>query len=196
MPSLRIWNYRDFILKPWSKWQFLLLSRENWCHLCSLTTEYWFSFCEVYTYLSSMGANLQPWWLRGEKNYNGKAHRLPGLVTIRCSRLLDVLFFEKVAVRAGSFKPKWFVIDCINQDPVGFHVAVAGWLHRSRQRMVSVVWWKWGALSSKLHDFPKFLQIFTSFPHSFDLPGKLSGLGDLLHFSQSLDIASNDSNSW
>jgi len=36
-----------------------------------------------------------------------------------------ISFFEKVAVRAGSFKPKRFFISCINQDPVGFNVAVA-----------------------------------------------------------------------
>ena len=36
-----------------------------------------------------------------------------------------ISFFEEVAVRAGSFKPKRFFISCINQDPVGFNVAVA-----------------------------------------------------------------------
>ena len=40
---------------------------------------------------------------------------------------------------------------------------------RFRERMVSVVWWKWGALSQKLDDFLEFLQILASFPHAIDI---------------------------
>ncbi len=36
-----------------------------------------------------------------------------------------ISFLEKVAVRAGSFKPKGFFIGRINQDPVSFNVALA-----------------------------------------------------------------------
>lgn len=59
-----------------------------------------------------------------------------------------------------------------------------------------MVGWKRGALSQKLDDCLEFLQILASLSHAFDIAGKLLGLGDFLHFSQSLNIASNDSNSW
>jgi hypothetical protein len=56
-------------------------------------------------------------------------------------------FFKEVAVRTGSFKPKRLLIDRINQDPVGFDVAVACWLPWPRERVVSVGWWKRSTLS-------------------------------------------------
>ena len=62
-------------------------------------------------------------------------------------------FLEKVAVRAGPFKPKRVLICCVYQDPVGFNVAVTRWLPRSDEWMVSVVRWKWGALGQKPDNF-------------------------------------------
>ena len=106
-----------------------------------------------------------------------------------------ISFFEKVAVCAGPLKPKRVAFCSVNQDPIGFIVAVARWLPRSHEWMVSVVRWKRNALGQKLDNLLQLLQVLPSFPHAFDIPGKLPGLGDLPHFSQSLNIASNDSNS-
>jgi len=55
-------------------------------------------------------------------------HTVTGSLIYRRSGAADcwtISFFEEVAVRAGSFKPKRSLIGCINQDPVGFNVAVA-----------------------------------------------------------------------
>ena len=87
------------------------------------------------------------------------------------------------------------MICSVNQDPVGFNVAVARRLPRSDEWMVSVVRWKRSALSQKLDNLLQLVQVLPSLPHALDIPGKLPGLRDLLHFSQFLNIASNDSNS-
>jgi hypothetical protein len=107
-----------------------------------------------------------------------------------------ISFFEKVAVCAGPFKPKRIFVCSVKQDPVGFNVAVARWLPWSNQWMVSVVRWKRDVLGQKLDNLLQLLQVLPSFPHALDIPGKLPGLRDLLHFSQFLNIASKDSNSW
>jgi len=150
---------------------------------------------------------------------NAKAHSKPDLLAIRWSWLFagkvtmvsltccqvyrqfgaadcwTILFFEKVAVCAGTFKPKRVVFCGVNQDPVGFDVAVARWLPRSHEWMVSVVRWKRDVLYQKLNNLLQLVQVLPSFPHALDIPGKLPGLRDLLHFSQFLNIASKDSNS-
>src|SRR3989304_5531617 len=104
-------------------------------------------------------------------------------------------FFEKVAVCAGPFKPKRVALCSVNQDPIGFNVAVTRSLPRSHEGMVSVVRWKRGTLGQKLNSLLQLVQVLPSFPHELDIPGKLPGLRDLLHFSQFLNIASKDSNS-
>jgi len=98
-------------------------------------------------------------------------------------------------VRPGPFKPERVLICCVYQDPVGFNGAVARRVPRSDEWMVSVVRWKRGALGQKPDNFSQLIQILPSFPHPLDIPGKLLGLRDLLHFSQFLNIASTDSNS-
>ena len=67
-----------------------------------------------------------------------------------------ISFFEKVAVCAGPFKSKRGFICGVNQDPVGFNVAITRWLPRFGEWMVSVVRWKWSVLSQK---FDNFLQL-------------------------------------
>ena len=106
-----------------------------------------------------------------------------------------ISFLEKVAVRTGPFKPKRVFVRSVNQDPVGFNVAVARRLPRSDEWMVSVVRWKRSALGQKLDNLLQLVQILSSFPHALDIPGKLPGLRDLIHFSHFLSIASKDSNS-
>ncbi len=95
---------------------------------------------------------------------------------------------------AGPFKAKRVDFRSVNQDPVGLNVAVARRLPRSHERMVSTVGWKRDALGQKLDHLLQFVQVFPSFPHAFDIPGKMPGLRDLFHFSQFLNIASKDSN--
>jgi len=95
----------------------------------------------------------------------------------------------------GPFKPERVLICCVYQHPVGFNVAVARRVPRSDEWMVSVVRWKRGALGQKPDNLSQLIQILPSFPHPLDIPGKLLGLRDLLHFSQFLNIASTDSNS-
>jgi len=106
-----------------------------------------------------------------------------------------ISFFEKVAVCAGPLEPKRVAFGSVNQDPVGFNVAVARWLPRSHEWMVSVVRWKRDALGQKFDNLLQLVQVFPSFPHALDIPGKLPGLRDPLHFSKFLNIVSKDSNS-
>ena len=106
-----------------------------------------------------------------------------------------ISFFEEVAVCTGSFKSKRGFICGIDQNPVGFKVAVARWLPRSAEWMVSVVRWEWSVFDQKFDNFLQLAKIFSSSPHALDIPGKLFGLRDLLHFSQFLNMASKDSNS-
>ena len=96
---------------------------------------------------------------------------------------------------AGPFKPKRVAFCSVNQDPVGFNVAVARWLPRSHEWMVSEVRWKRDALGQKLDNLLQLVQVLPSLAHALDILGKLPGLRDLLHFSQFLNIASKDSNS-
>jgi len=84
---------------------------------------------------------------------------------------------------------------CVYQDPVGFDMTIAGRAPRADEWMVSVVRRKWDAFGQKPDNFSQLIQILPSFPHPLDIPGKLLGLRDLLHFSQFLNIASTDSNS-
>jgi hypothetical protein len=106
-----------------------------------------------------------------------------------------ILSLEKVAVGSGSFKPERVLIRCVYQDPVRFNVTITRWVPRADEWMVSVVRRKLGASSEALDDFSQFLQVPSSLPHPFNIAGKLLGLRDLLHFSQSLNMASTDSNS-
>ncbi len=103
--------------------------------------------------------------------------------------------FEKVAVFSGPFKPKRVALCRVNQDPIGFNVAVTRSLPRSQEWMVSAVRWKRDARGQKLNNLLQLVQVLPSFPHELDIPGKLLGLRDLLYFSQFLNIASKDSNS-
>ena len=96
---------------------------------------------------------------------------------------------------AGPLKPKRVAFRSVNQDPIGFNVAVTRWLPRSHEWMVSVARWKRDAPSQKLDNLLQLVQVFPSFPHALDISGKLPGLQDPLHFSQFLNIASKDSNS-
>jgi hypothetical protein len=105
-------------------------------------------------------------------------------------------FSKKVAVRPGSFKPERVSICCVYQDPVGFDVAVARRIPRVSKRMVSVVRRNWDAFGQEPNNLSQLIQVLPSFPYPFDITGKLFGLRDLLHFSQFLNIASTDSNSW
>src|SRR4030042_607743 len=105
-----------------------------------------------------------------------------------------ISFFEKVAVCASPFEQKRVAFRSVNQDPVGFNVAVARWLPRSHEWMVSVVRWKRDALDQKFDNLLQLVQVLPSFPHALDIPGKRPGLHDPLHFSQFLNIASKDSN--
>jgi len=114
-----------------------------------------------------------------------------GIAAGECSR---TSFVKKVAVCTGSFKPERVPVCCVYQDPVGFNMAVARWLPRSNERMISAVRWKWDTLSQKPNDLLQLAQTLSSFPHPLDVSGKLLGLRDLLHFSQFLNIASTDSN--
>ena len=98
-------------------------------------------------------------------------------------------------MRAGPFKSKRGFICGVNQDPVGFNVAITRWLPRSGEWMVSVVRWKWSVLSQKFDNFLQLAQVLSPSPHALGIPGKLLGLRDLLHFSQFLNMASKDSNS-
>ena len=85
-------------------------------------------------------------------------------------------FLKKVAVRPGSFKPERVPICCVYQDPVGFDVTVARWTPRTDEWMVSVARGKQGALSQKPDNLSQLIQVLPSFPHPFDIPGKLLGL--------------------
>ena len=58
-----------------------------------------------------------------------------------------------------------------------------------------MVRWKRSTLGQQLDNLLQLVQVLPSFPHALDIPGKLPGLRDLLHFSQLLNIASNDLNS-
>jgi len=79
-------------------------------------------------------------------------------------------------VRPGPPKPERVLICCVYQDPVGFNVAVARRVPRSDEWMISVVRWKQGALSQKPDHLSHLIQGLPSFPHPFDIPGKLIGL--------------------
>ena len=85
-------------------------------------------------------------------------------------------FLKKVAVSAGPFKPERVFICRVDQDPVGFNVAVARRVLRSDEWMISVVRWKQATLSQKPDHLSQLIQGLPSFPHPLDIPGKLLGL--------------------
>jgi len=60
-----------------------------------------------------------------------------------------ISFPEKVAVGAGAFKPKRVPLRGVDQDPVGFDVAVARRLPRANQSMVPVFRRNWSALGQE-----------------------------------------------
>ena len=110
-------KFNDFIRKRCADEQ--PLNRNGDCHVLKF---------ELKTFGLKISLSYSP-----IRRYNKKGNKM-FLFPVRISFSHDngrpykcwtISFFEEVAVRAGSFKPKRFLIGCINQDPVGFNVAVA-----------------------------------------------------------------------
>ncbi len=113
----------------------------------------------------------------------------------KVSVLRTISFLEKVTMRTGAFKAKRIFVCGINQDPICFDMAVARWLPRSHEWMVSAPGRKWETFSKMFDNFLQLTQVLPSFPHALDIPGELRSLRDLFHFSQFLNMASKESNS-
>ena len=94
-----------------------------------------------------------------------------------------------------SFKPNRIIICGIDQDPVGFDMAIMRWFPLSNKGMIPVLGVKLSPGGELSHNGLKFYEVFPASPHLLDIAGELGGLRDPFHFFQLSNMASIDSNS-
>ena len=101
---------------------------------------------------------------------------------------------EQIAVRTGSLQSQRIRICCVDQNPVGFNVAVTRRLPRASEGVVTVFPRKAVASRESSHDHLQFPKVLAPSSHQLHVSRELRRLRDGLHFSQLSNISSSESN--
>jgi hypothetical protein len=86
---------------------------------------------------------------------------------------------KEVGVRAGSFQQKLIFRKFVDENPVGFYVAVASSDPISPEFVIAIFWRQRFPGHKQVNDSFYFFEVFAPLPHAFDILFELLGLGEI-----------------
>jgi hypothetical protein len=86
---------------------------------------------------------------------------------------------KEVGVSAGSFQKKLIFRKFVDENPVGFYVAVAPSDPISPEFVVAIFWRQRFPGNKQVNDSFYFFEVFAPLPHAFDILFELLCLGEI-----------------